>query len=74
MNQKNFCFVFMRLPLKNLNEADNIFNEQLRKTGVEYFDYYLLHDVGYDHYKKYSELGCFEWLVEKKKADCEKHS
>ena len=51
-----------------LEEADNIFNEQLRKTGVEYFDYYLLHDVGYDHYKKYSELGCFEWLVEKKKA------
>lgn len=52
-----------------LEEADNIFNEQLRKTGVEYFNYYLLHDVGYDHYKKYSELGCFEWLVEKKKAE-----
>lgn len=50
-----------------IEEAENIFNEQLRKTGVEYFDYYLLHDIGQDHYKKYTELGCFEWLVNKKK-------
>ena len=49
-----------------IEEAENIFNEQLRKTGVEYFDYYLLHDIGADHYKKYTELGCFEWLVDKK--------
>lgn len=49
-----------------IEEAENIFNEQIRKTGVEYFDYYLLHDVGLDHYKKYMELGCFEWLAEKK--------
>ena len=50
----------------SIEEAENIFNEQIRKTGVEYFDYYLLHDVGLDHYKKYMELGCFEWLAEKK--------
>lgn len=49
-----------------IEEAENIFNEQLRKTGVEYFDYYLLHDIGTDHYKKYTELGCFQWLVDKK--------
>lgn len=50
----------------SIEEAEKIFNEQLRKTGVEYFDYYLLHDVGLDHYKKYMELGCFEWLADKK--------
>lgn len=52
---------------------DEIFNEQLRKTGVTYFDYYLLHDIGEDHYKKYTEFGCFDWLVKKKEAGLVKH-
>ena len=54
-------------------ERDVIFNEQLRKTGVEYFDYYLLHDIGEDHYKKYTELDCFNWLADKKAQGLVKH-
>ena len=38
-----------------IEEADEIFNQQLEKTGVEFFDYYLLHDIGLDHYKKYTK-------------------
>ncbi|MBR6763247.1 MAG: aldo/keto reductase [Clostridia bacterium] len=49
-------------------DRDRIFNEQLRKTGVEYFDYYLLHDVGGERYDLLTEWDCFNWLVEKKKA------
>lgn len=49
------------------DDRDRIFDEQRAKTGVEYFDYYLLHDIGQDHYKKYTELECFEWIVEKKR-------
>ena len=56
-----------------IEEADEIFNQQLEKTGVEFFDYYLLHDIGLDHYKKYTDLGCFQWLVDKKKAGLVKH-
>lgn len=56
-----------------IEEADEIFNQQLEKTGVEFFDYYLLHDIGLDHYKKYTVLGCFQWLVDKKKAGLVKH-
>ncbi|MEE1055098.1 MAG: aldo/keto reductase, partial [Acutalibacteraceae bacterium] len=37
--------------LETKEDRDRIFNEQLRKTGVEYFDYYLIHDVGEKHYK-----------------------
>ncbi|MFQ9515048.1 MAG: aldo/keto reductase [Eubacterium sp.] len=48
-------------------DRDKIFNEQLRKTGVEYFDYYLLHDIGMEHYEIYKQLDCFDWIVEKKK-------
>ena len=54
-------------------DPDRIFSEQLRKTGVEYFDYYLLHDIGEDHYKKYTELDCFNWLMDKKEKGLVKH-
>lgn len=52
--------------LKSKEDRDRIFEEQLRKTGAGYFDYYLLHDIGADHYKVYQELDCFAWLQEKK--------
>ena len=48
--------------LKSKEDRDRIFNEQLKKTGVEYFDYYLLHSID-----TYNELDCFNWIVEKKK-------
>lgn len=59
--------------LQNKEDRDRIFNEQLAKTGVEYFDYYLLHDIGQDHYKVYTELDCFRWLQEKKQQGLVKH-
>lgn len=59
--------------LKNKEDRDKIFYEQLRKTGVEYFDYYLLHDIGLDHYKVYNNLDCFQWIVNKKKEGLVKH-
>ena len=54
-------------------DCDRYFNEQLRKTGVEYFDYYLIHDIGEDHYKKYNELDAFSWIVKKKEEGLVKH-
>lgn len=59
--------------INSLEDRDKIFNEQLRKTGAEFFDYYLLHDIGEDHYKKYTELDCFNWIVEKKNQGLVKH-
>ena len=59
--------------IKTREDRDKIFNEQLRKTGVEYFDYYLLHDIGVDHYKIYQELDCFTWLKEKKGQGLVRH-
>lgn len=59
--------------LKDKEDRDRIFNEQRAKTGVEYFDYYLLHDIGQDHYKMYTELDCFNWIMEKKEQGLVKH-
>ena len=47
-------------------DRDKIFNEQMKKTGVSYFDYYLLHDIGAHHYDMFNDLDCFTWLKEKK--------
>lgn len=47
-------------------ERDEIFEKQLEKTGVTFFDYYLLHDVNVAHYEKYKTLDCFSWISEKK--------
>lgn len=40
--------------LKTKEDRDRIFNEQLKKTGAGYFDYYLLHDMGAGHYEIYT--------------------
>ena len=58
--------------LKTKEDRDRIFQE-LRKTGADYFDYYLLHDVGAHHYEIYKELDCFTWIAEKKKQGLIRH-
>ena len=52
--------------LKTKEDRDRIFEEQMRKTGVSYFDYYLLHDMGIHNLEIYNRLDCFAWLREKK--------
>ena len=52
---------------------DNMFDEQLRKTGAGYFDYYLLHSVYSKFYEKYTELDCFNFIKEKKEQGLVKH-
>ena len=59
--------------IKTKEDRDKVFNEQLSKTGVTYFDYYLLHDMGVDHYEICKNLDCFSWLVDKKKQGLVKH-
>ena len=57
----------------SFEDRDKIFNEQLRKTGVEYFDYYLLHDVNVHSYETYKKYDCYEWLKEKKAKGLTRH-
>ena len=47
-------------------DRDKIFNTQLEKTGAGFFDYYLLHDIGAEHYKIFNKFDCFSWISEKK--------
>lgn len=57
----------------SLEGRDEIFNNQLESTGVTYFDYYLLHDLGADQYPKYEKFDCFNWIMDKKEKGLVKH-
>ncbi|MCI8887648.1 MAG: 4Fe-4S dicluster domain-containing protein [Hungatella sp.] len=57
----------------SLEDRDKVFDEQREKTGVEYFDYYLLHGISESSYGKYEEFDCFNWLREKKSQGLVKH-
>ncbi len=70
-------YLTTKLPQWMLNEKedrDKLFNTQLERTGVEYFDIYLLHSVeeggNYEGYLKYD---CFNWAMEKKAEGKIKH-
>lgn len=52
--------------LKEKSDLERIFNEQLEKTGLEYFDYYMLHNLGVNHYEIAKKLDAFEFLQQKK--------
>lgn len=59
--------------IKTKEDRETFFKEQMRKIGVSYFDYYMIHDIGKDHYKIYNALDCFSWIQEKKKAGLARH-
>ena len=61
--------VTSKLPsgsLTSYESRDEIFFEQLRRTGLEYFDYYLLHAVSTNTLVNFEKYDCFSWIKEKK--------
>ena len=62
--------VATKLPtmlLKTQEDQERIFNEQLEKCGVDYFDYYLLHNLGVSHYEIVKKFDSFAFVQQKKK-------
>lgn len=53
--------------LKSQEDVERIFQESLNTTGVDYFDFYLLHSVEKSHYPTYEKYHCFEFVSEMKK-------
>lgn len=58
----------------SLEDRDKVFNEQLKKTGAGYFDYYLLHGIEKSSLPKYEKFDCFNWLLDKKEKGLVKHA
>ena len=59
-----------KLPAWEIKEADDverIFNEQLSRAGVDYFDFYLLHSIeDGSNYETYEKYDCFDWCMKRK--------
>ena len=49
--------------LRSGRTAQEIFEDQLRKCGVEYFDVYLLHGLDGEDAAYAEEMGCFDFLA-----------
>lgn len=61
--------VTTKLPtmfLKKKEDQDRIFEEQLKKCGVDYFDYYMLHNLGVSHYEIAKNMDSFAFIQKKK--------
>ncbi|MCR3761510.1 aldo/keto reductase [Clostridium felsineum] len=54
------------MMLKTKDDMERIFNEQLEKCGVEYFDYYLLHCLNKANYAIAQKLDSFRFIEDKK--------
>lgn len=52
--------------LKKEGEQEHIFDEQLGKCGVDYFDYYLLHSLNDANYKTAERLDSFGFVARQK--------
>lgn len=58
-----------KLPIweiKEMADRDRIFDEQLKRAGVDYYDFYLLHSVEDGNADKYEKFDCFSWGLQKK--------
>ena len=64
-------YLATKMPLwscSSLADAQRIFDDQLQRLGVEYFDFYLLHSLHKARYQKAKELGVVDWLWQQKAA------
>lgn len=56
-------------PLENGRSAQDVFEEQLQKCGVDYFDFYLLHNLNEGSYSVFTDpdRGVIPYLLEQKR-------
>lgn len=60
---------FPGYDLQNMDKVESIFEEQLRRTGMEYFDFYLFHNVNelnINHYLDDKTYGIYSYLIKQK--------
>lgn len=68
-NRDEFTLATKLLPriLQAVEDQERIFNEQLVKCGVDYFDYYLIHNIGVSSYRQARKYDTFGFALNKKR-------
>ena len=59
--------------LRTEEDREKVFQEQLRRTGAGYFDYYWLHDVNSHSIRTFDRLKCWDFVKEKKEQGLVRH-
>lgn len=54
-------------------EAQDMFWTSLKRTGVDYFDFYLLHNLGADRTESFDRFGIWDFLAERKREGRIRH-
>ncbi len=60
-------YLATKLPtyaVETLDDAKDFFEQQRRRLGVEYFDFYLLHTLNGPRFQKMVDLGVVDWCLE----------
>ncbi len=68
--------VATKLPMMSLkaeSDQERIFSEQLQRCGVDYFDYYLLHNLNARNYENAQRFNSIDFLLRKKAEGKIKH-
>lgn len=70
-----FASKFPGYDLSNMDKVEEIFEKQLKKCGVEYFDFYLFHNVCEANIDAYldEKHGIFDYLIKQKQNGRIKH-
>ncbi|MDR0287616.1 MAG: aldo/keto reductase [Clostridiales bacterium] len=59
--------------IKNSSDLEEIFEEQLKKCSVDYFDYYLIHSIAENNWDNIKNLKFYEFLTQKKQEGKIRH-
>ena len=69
---RNTYFIADKLPIwmcDTKEDMQRIFANQLERTGMEYFDFYLLHSLDKENFEKCEKLGAYDFIKQKQKEE-----
>lgn len=63
-------FLADKLPIwmcPKVSDMEKVFQKQLERTGMDYFDFYLLHSLNKENFEKCEKFGAYDFVLQKKK-------
>jgi len=57
----------------NRSACDRVLHESLKRCGLDYFDFYLVHSLDDDNERKAVSVGIYDWIADQKKKGLCKH-
>ena len=59
--------------VRSPKDCDKLFAESLRRCGLDYIDFYLVHSLDEDNERSAVNAGVYDWIVQQKKKGLCKH-